>query len=129
MVEERISYLIEKSHGMAVSKGFWEGGRGARNTGELLALIHSEVSEALEADRDHNYADEDELIRIFSIEDDKEFFSEFEKKIKNTFQDEIADVNIRLFDLAGGFNINHILHINAKMRFNSMRGNKHGKNY
>lgn len=41
--------LAKRAHDTAVNKGFWEA---ERNMGEMLALISSEISEALEAHRD-----------------------------------------------------------------------------
>ena len=41
--------LAKRAHDTAVAKGFWET---ERNMGEMLALISSEISEALEAHRD-----------------------------------------------------------------------------
>lgn len=43
-----INKLAELIHNNNKEKGFYEG---EKNTGEIIALIHSEVSEALEADR------------------------------------------------------------------------------
>ena len=40
---------------------------------------------------------------------------------------EVADVAIRLFDLCGGMNIDLEKHIELKMKYNSLRGYKHGK--
>ena len=40
-----INKLIEKSHNIAISKGWWVK---EREIPELIALIHSELSEALE---------------------------------------------------------------------------------
>ena len=51
----------------------------------------------------------------------------FEEKIKSSFEDEVADVAIRLFDLCGGMNIDLEKHIELKMKYNSLRGYKHGK--
>ena len=44
-----IKTLIEESHSTAKEKGWWEFPK--REIPELLALIHSEVSEAIEAYR------------------------------------------------------------------------------
>ena len=47
--------------------------------------------------------------------------------IKDTHEDEIADVFIRLFDYCGGMNIPIGDHIAAKISYNSTRPYKHGK--
>ena len=58
-----------------------------------LCLIHSEVSEAMEADRKNRFCTTHEKNIPFS----KDFF---EESIKDTFADELADVVIRVCDLA-----------------------------
>jgi NTP pyrophosphatase (non-canonical NTP hydrolase) len=129
--------LIKKAHGMAKEKGFWES---ERNKGELLMLTVSELSEALEALRKGHYADKsiaDELYRDIEIHQfDDEFNimdgpwkASFEANIKSSFEDELADVAIRLFDLCGGLGVDLAKHIELKMMYNSMRGYKHGKQF
>jgi NTP pyrophosphatase (non-canonical NTP hydrolase) len=49
--------------------------------------------------------------------------------IKDTFEDEIADVFIRLFDLCGYMDIDIEKHIQAKMQYNKTRPYKHDKKY
>ena len=49
-----INELAKQIYENAVSKGFYDDGK-ATNIGERLCLIHSEVSEALEADRKKRY--------------------------------------------------------------------------
>ena len=44
-----INDLFQISHNTAKEKGWWDDSN--RNVGELLALIHSEISEALEVYR------------------------------------------------------------------------------
>jgi len=70
-----------------------------KNVGEVLMLCVSELSEA------------------FTI------------YVKDTFEDEIADTVIRLFDLCSGFGIDLEWHIQQKMNFNKLRPYKHGKVY
>ena len=127
--------LIAKAHGTAKEKGFWDT---ERNVSEMLMLIVSEVAEAQEALRKNHYANPevvDSLAHDLELDrTDEEFLlktlvwkSKFEENIKSSFQDEIADVAIRLFDLCGGMGIDLEKHIEMKMKYNSMRGYKHGK--
>ncbi len=142
-----INNLAEEIYKNNLSKGFHEG---EKNTGEMLALIHSEVSEALEADRKDRYAskiipgaaklfgfsDTIEVMKALADENygytfnsRKSFYDVFIYAVKDTFEDELADVVIRVFDLAASKNIDIESHILAKMRFNEMREFKHGKKY
>lgn len=127
--------LIAQAHGTAKEKGFWDT---ERNVSEMLMLIVSELAEAQEALRKNHYADKaisDGLMHDMELErTDDEFHLNkeiwrtlFQDKIKSSFEDEIADVAIRLFDLCGGLGIDLEKHIELKMKYNSMRGYKHGK--
>jgi NTP pyrophosphatase (non-canonical NTP hydrolase) len=127
--------LITKAHQVAKDKGFWDT---ERNVSEMLMLIVSEVAEAQEALRKNHYAEKsiaDGLQKDLELNSSDEEFkmdigiwkSLFEEKIKSSFEDEIADVAIRLFDLCGGMGIDLEKHIELKMKYNSMRGYKHGK--
>lgn len=127
--------LVKKAHQVAKDKGFWDT---ERNVSEMLMLIVSEVAEAQEALRKNHYANQevvDSLTHDLELDrTDEEFLlkalvwkAKFEDNIKSTFQDEIADVAIRLFDLCGGMGIDLEKHIELKMKYNSMRGYKHGK--
>lgn len=108
----------------AANKGWYLDGGGS-NMGERLALIHSELSEALEADRNERYAVD--TARGFEIiKDDAEFKEWFETYIKNTFEDEIADVVIRCLDTAEYMGFDLERHILCKMRYNTLREKKHG---
>lgn len=129
--------LIKKAHQVAKDKGFWET---ERNVPEMLMLVVSELAEALEALRKDHYADKAAVkdlyndIEINKYEDEFNIMSGpwkagFEVNIKSSFEDEIADVAIRLFDLCGGLNIDLQKHIELKMMYNSMRGYKHGKKF
>ena len=102
-----IKELQIASHAIAVTKGWWEEDR---NVGELLALIHSEVSEALEEWR----IDED--LAVIRMEGDKPV----------GFAVELADTLIRICDLAesAGIDLNAALQI--KMAYNATRPWRHG---
>ena len=117
--------LSQQIHEIAKSKGFYDK---ERNIGELLCLIHSEVSEAMEADRKNHYA-EYGTYRADKQATDESFKQEFEDSVKNTFSDELADIIIRVMDLAAFKGIDLESHIKAKIRYNSLRERMHGKKY
>lgn len=124
-----IKILIKKSYKNARDKGFWNQ---KRNLGELLMLIVSELGEALEANRKERIANEKEVNELIYKQDfisSDDFIKCFESQIKDTFQDEIADVFIRLEDLCGGLNIDIEKYIELKMKYNSTRKKLHGKKY
>lgn len=86
-----------------------------------IVLIHSEVSELFDTFRKDEYAE-----KMIQIESDKFFKEEYEVRIKDSFEDELADCMIRLLDLAAKRNINIEYHIQQKMRYNENRGFKYG---
>lgn len=97
--------------------------------GQRLALIVSEASEALEANRkEKNCGTLAETYFKASI--GNELFKEnFEKKIKDTLEDEVSDILIRVLDFCGAYKINIDFHVKQKLRYNSLRPYKHGKKY
>lgn len=133
-----INELAKQIHENAKNKGFYED---EKNIGEMLCLIHSEVSEALEADRESRYAKLEEFDlrmkqitdsyngEVFQEQKDSDFKRVFSHKIKDTFEDELADTMIRIMDLAAFKGIDLEKHIELKMKYNSLRGYKHGKLY
>jgi len=94
-----INELIEKAHDLVKRKGFWDA---ERNTGELLMLIVSECGEALEAHRKGKRADPNS--RPYNIETTDDQDEWFRKHIKDTFEDELADIVIRIADWMGANN-------------------------
>jgi NTP pyrophosphatase (non-canonical NTP hydrolase) len=121
----QIRSLVFKVHENAKQKGFYDPDV-PKNIGEKLMLIVSEISEALEADRKGRRSVCGTLTGVLASED---FEIAFRHYVKDTFEDELADVVIRIFDLAGWQNIDLEWHILQKMRYNSTREKMHGKKY
>ena len=95
-----INTLSKECNEIARDHGWWpdEG----RNFGELLALVHSEVSECLEEFRKYGDPEHGAVV------------------------EEIADVFIRCFDMAGQLNWNLGGAIAEKIEKNRKRPHRHG---
>lgn len=120
-----IKSLVADAHSNAVTKGFW---KKDREIGTSLMLIVSELGEALEADRNHLWSKES-IPPITEYDSTENYLEAFEIFQKDTFEDEIADVFIRLADLCGRYHIDIESFIRAKLHYNAHRPHKHGKEY
>jgi NTP pyrophosphatase (non-canonical NTP hydrolase) len=126
-----LNELSKEAYETAKSKGFYEK---PVEMGTRLMLIVSELGEALEADRKNRFVpkiDEGEqgILDYVDAQNNEKFKSEYENYIKGSFEEEVADMFIRGFDLCGFLNIDIDKHVALKMRYNSLREHKHGKNY
>lgn len=95
-----INKYIEECHAIATEKGWWDY---ERNDGELIALMHSELSEALEAMRNHSH--------------------------KEAIAEELADCCIRIFDYCGARNVDLEKALLKKIDYNKTRPYRHGKKF
>ena len=126
-----LNEVSKQFHARAKAKGFYEN---PKEIGTLLMLVVSELSEALEADRKDKHADTSQIEQFFRNGKSDEtnpitYATLFKEGVKDTFEDEMADTIIRMFDLVGYLGIDIDKHIELKMKFNATRENKHGKNY
>jgi hypothetical protein len=106
-----IQQLIKESYWTAQSKGWWDGGE--CNVPEKLALMHSEISEALEEVRKGKTLGE-----IYYGEDGK----------PEGFLVEIADLFIRAGDFIGAHDLDEefMRALKEKLAFNKTRPYRHG---
>lgn len=88
--------LQKQIHDNAIAHGWWDR---HRPIPELLCLIHSEASEALEAYRNGN---------------------------NENLKEELADIVIRVLDMAGGYGINLEEEVMKKHETNKSRPYRHG---
>ena len=122
-----ISELCIRAHSNAWKKGFYDC---KKSLPELAMLLVTEISEMIEADRIDFRAEHKAAEWLFDAEtlndEDKQLF---EKKVKNSVEDELADVWIRLADLTESLGIDIERHIRLKMMYNAQREKMHGKRY
>jgi NTP pyrophosphatase (non-canonical NTP hydrolase) len=126
-----IRELQDRAHTHAAEKGFWDDYNvtiakclldknpemvepiRAAFIGQKLALIHSEVTEALEEVREGNYS-----------------ATHSPGGKPEGLPSELADVVIRVADLCGALNIDLQATIEEKLAYNAAaRGHKHGKKF
>ena len=108
-----LNELRDKAYQCAVSHGWHEKDLSDEH---FLCLVISELMEAVEADRKGRRAQKDIFIREFEYTVtaqklygnayNRAFIYMFERHIKDTVEDELADACIRIFDLAGLRNCN-----------------------
>lgn len=124
LVFDNMEALQKEIHAEAKAKGWWEEGK--TSIVEKLALIHSEVSEALEEYR----VRETPLNQMWWQDPDvSQTFSGYEAPpgVKpEGFGVELADVVIRVFDLAEWLGIDLANAIKVKMKYNKTRPYRHG---
>lgn len=112
MEADKINFteLAERAHRNAANHGFWEHNPSNEHA---LMLVVSEVAEMVEADRkrniavikhirkQNNLAAAQKICMVDEVDNAPDFNAAFIENIKDTMEDEMADVAIRLLDLAG----------------------------
>jgi NTP pyrophosphatase (non-canonical NTP hydrolase) len=123
-IASELTSISKKVHSNNVEKGFYEE---TPSVDRSLMLIVGECSEAHEAYRKGRRA-ESEFVESTKedIQIDK---NNFETYVKDSLEDEVADVIIRCLDFCGFHDIDIGHHINMKLAYNRERPHKHGKRF
>ena len=112
MIKDDVNNLMEICYQAASSGGWWHnletGEKLDRNRAEMLCLIHSEISEALEAERKN-------------LMDDK-------LSHRPGAEVEMADAIIRIMDYCGGFGYDIGGAVEEKLEFNKNRSDHKPEN-
>lgn len=122
-----ITEMTKEIHENAVAKGWWET---ERSFGEIIALCHSELSEALEEYRNQKppvYVVRDFSTQIESYYRDITEIDDFRANEKpEGIATELADCIIRILDYCGKENIDIERIIQVKHEYNKTRPYRHG---
>lgn len=105
--EKQWNSVAKRVYTNAVKHGFWEE---EPNDAERIALMHAELSEALEALRDGNPSS-NKIMEFSSLEE------------------ELADAVIRIMDYTFGLDLDIAGAILAKIEYNQSREYMHGKSF
>lgn len=114
---QALNEIADEISTVSEAKGFWPDQDPIWLIATKLALIDSEVAEALEVHRERFDDDEEDPVTSWTpMQEDK-------------FAEEIADIIIRALDLGGfcGFDIGNI--VLSKIEINKGRPPKHGKRF
>lgn len=92
--KEKVQELIKRAYSIAATHGFHEVDR---SNAHFMMLVVSEIGEMVEADRKSRRAFVGDKLSI----SDETFAEWFESNVKDTLEDELADVVIRICDFLG----------------------------
>lgn len=121
-----IKELIQKAHENAKKHGFWEDWFRIKQLEKVAIEVNKEMPELLsEHKEDVNNALGNRLMLITG--EVAEAHEALRKRDYENFKEELADIVIRVADLAGGLDIDLEAEILSKMEKNKNRPYKHGK--
>lgn len=118
-----LNVLAKELHDTAKSKGWY---KGERNKAELIALIHAELSEALEELRNGHLPKEIYFKTVTESLEPQIMGGSMSGEKPEGFPIEIADVIIRILDMCAYLEVDIEEAIKIKMEYNKTRAYRHG---
>lgn len=112
MESKSIQLWVHEVHQTAREKGWWDDD-GDRSFGDLITLVHSELSETFEEYRNNRGMTE-------------VYFNENKPDKPEGIPVELADAIIRIFDICGHYGIDIERVIEQKHNYNKTRPHRHG---
>lgn len=128
-----LNQLSKEFHKFQIQFGFTD-----PDVVKRFMLIGSELFEAFEAFREDKYADIDKYNRAIESNNEiikktktkipkyESFKQAFEDHIKDTLEDELADIIIQVLAFCGEHGIDIESHVALKSEYNCLRGYKYG---
>ncbi|EPY2286113.1 MazG-like family protein [Clostridium sporogenes] len=120
-----INELVEKAHRNAKSHGFWEDWERIEQLENMAINISKDGEKQVKIDKCNAIATRLMLI----VSEVSEALEGIRKDDRENFKEELADIVIRVADLAGGLDIDLDEEIKKKMKKNRNRPYKHGKEF
>ncbi len=111
LIEAGLNQAVDTMHRISIKHGFWDSVDGEWNPAEKIALMHSELSEALEVLRKDPNAMSEKTPDCLAL------------------AEELADTLIRIFDFCGKMHLDIGKAVVAKSHYNESRPYKHGKKF
>lgn len=117
-----LNALAQRIYAYAQEKGWWEE---PRTFGDLIALCHTELSEAMEAHRAGMPPTETVFMHA-NGSTCTQFWPDFGYTKPHGIPSELADTIIRILDMCGHYGIDIDQIMNLKMDYNDTREYRHG---
>jgi hypothetical protein len=124
LIRQAFAQLMHEAHRNAVSKGFWANKTPESHAGEKVALMHSELSEALEAIRVGRWSAAPRPATAKETEQ-----GGVKEVLEEGADAELADVLIRVFDFCAAAKLDLTGALLAKLEKNRDRAHMHGKRF
>lgn len=128
-----LTELCRDAASEAKKQGFYSEKQTVEGMIAYLALVSSEISEAIEAIQKEDTVEtrrqlNDEILKLKTESFDKRQL--FESYFHNTLEDELADAVLRIFSFCGAYHLDLETALERKMEYNKLRPkNRHGKKF